>query len=279
MDLGARRRHWPSSTRRNCYQLNPAFKRRITMDGPKHLLVPISNAQILATNLQEMPEQELVDWHEYKVRPGDSLYTIARRHNLTVGMLQEINRLPGNHLRIGQLLSIPSQSGQPAPVAARTVASQTSASGSSYNYRVRNGDSLWTIARAHKVSVNDLQRWNKLPANSLKIDQVLTLHGGSGKNAEQGMQTATLYKVREGDSLYAIAKRFNVNLAHLQSWNPEQQCAPATRPDADPVPGQLTSAATPKRYPMRRGGTAFSSRDKLLLYRLPFRRHGPGPLT
>ena len=219
MDLG-RAAKLAELDEQELYLLNPAFKRRITMDGPKHLLVPISNAQILATNLQEMPEQELVDWHEYKVRPGDSLYTIARRHNLTVGMLQEINRLPGNHLRIGQLLSIPSQSGQPAPVAARTVASQTSASGSSYNYRVRNGDSLWTIARAHKVSVKDLQRWNKLPANSLKIDQVLTLHGGSGKNAEQGMQTATLYKVREGDSLYAIAKRFNVNLAHLQSWNP-----------------------------------------------------------
>ncbi|MBD7978925.1 lytic transglycosylase [Serpens gallinarum] len=199
------------------YMLNPAFKRRITMDGPKHLLVPTGNVEILAANLAEMPEQELVDWHEYKVRSGDSLYTIARRNNLTVGMLQEINRLSGSHLRIGQVLSIPSHAGQPARSTAPTnLASHTS--GSSYNYRVKNGDSLWTIARAHQVSVKDLQRWNKLSGNNLRIDQVLTLHGGTGKSTQT--QTATLYKVREGDSLYRIAKRFNVNLANLQSWNP-----------------------------------------------------------
>lgn len=196
------------------YLLNPAFKRRITMDGPRHLLVPRDNAETLATNLAQLPQEDLVDWREYKVRPGDSLYTIARQHNLTVGMLQEINRIKGTHLRIGQLLSIPSHAGQPARSA---VAISRPAAEGTYNYRVKNGDSLWTIAANHKVSVADIKRWNKLNGNRLRIDQVLTLHGG---RAQPTGDQPTLYKVRKGDSLYAIAKRFNVNVSHLQSWNP-----------------------------------------------------------
>lgn len=202
------------------YLLNPAFKRRITMDGPRHLLVPTSNAEILASNLAQLPQEDLVDWREYKVRPGDSLYTIARQHNLTVGMLQEINRIKGTHLRIGQMLSIPSHAGQPAP-APRTVLASASGEGS-YNYRVKNGDSLWTIAANHKVSVADIKRWNKLPGNRLRIDQVLTLRGGSARPAGE---QPTIYKVRKGDSLYAIAKRFKVNVSHLQNWNPNSSSA------------------------------------------------------
>lgn len=201
------------------YLLNPAFKRRITMDGPRHLLVPISNAEILAANLAQLPQEDLVDWHEYKVRPGDSLYTIARRTNLTVGMLQEINRIKGTHLRVGQLLSIPSQGGQAAPAARTAVAKAPS--GDAYNYRVKNGDSLWTIAARHNVSVADIKRWNKLSGSRLRIDQVLTLRGGNARPASE----PTLYKVRKGDSLYAIAKRFNVNVSHLQSWNPDSSSA------------------------------------------------------
>ena len=200
------------------YLLNPAFKRRITMDGPRHLLVPTSHAQTLASNLAQLPQEDLVDWHEYKVRPGDSLYVIARHNNLTVGMLQEINRIKGTHLRVGQVLSIPSHGGQPA--AARTAVA-SAASGDSYNYRVKNGDSLWTIAARHNVSVADIKRWNKLSGSRLRIDQVLTLRGGNARPNRE----PTLYEVRQGDSLYAIAKRFNVNLSRLQSWNPDTSSA------------------------------------------------------
>ena len=97
------------------------------------------------------------------------------------------------------------------------LASASTGGEGTYNYRVKNGDSLWTIAANHKVSVTDIKRWNKLSGNRLRIDQVLTLRGGS---AQPTGEQPTIYKVRKGDSLYAIAKRFNVNVSHLQSWNP-----------------------------------------------------------
>src|SRR5690606_17850670 len=89
------------------YQLNPAFTRRITLDGPQQLLVPQEKAEMLAANLALMKPQDLVDWHQYSVSPGDTLSSIASRHQVSVRTLREINRLPGNSLRIGQILSIP----------------------------------------------------------------------------------------------------------------------------------------------------------------------------
>lgn len=198
------------------YQLNPAFTRRVTLDGPLQLLVPQDKAEMLEASLALMKPQELVDWQEYRVRPGDSLGAIANRYNLTVTTLRDINRLRTDRLDIGQVLSIPASAGgtrQALHAVARNTATAPR------NYRVREGDSLWTIARANDVSVADLQRWNQLSGSALTVGQALFLQGPAGGTAAT-KQPATYYKVKRGDSLYAIAKRFNVGLGSLKRWNP-----------------------------------------------------------
>ncbi len=87
--------------------LNPAFKKGITIDGPLHLLVPTDKAQLFSANLAIMKPQNVVKRHEYRVSAGDSLHGIANRHHLTVSALKNINKLTSNHLRVGQILSIP----------------------------------------------------------------------------------------------------------------------------------------------------------------------------
>lgn len=204
------------------YLLNPAFKKGITLDGPQHLLVPTDKAELLTANLSLMKPSERVDWQQYRVRSGDSLHSIANRHQLTVNTLKDINKLSGNNLRIGQLLSIPAQPGV-APreqVFERSVAERAP----SRSYRVKSGDNLWQIARQHKVAVKDVRRWNKLSGNSLRVGQVLTLQAGKPAGDSRGSsarQSATYYKVRQGDSLYLIAKRFKVPMKSLQIWNPK----------------------------------------------------------
>ena len=204
------------------YLLNPAFKKGITLDGPQHLLIPTDKAELLTANLSLMKPQELVDWQQYRVRSGDSLHSIANRHQLTVNTLKDINKLSSNNLRIGQVLSIPAQPGVPVreSVFQRSVAH----SAPSRTYRVKSGDNLWLIAKNHKVAVKDVQRWNKLSGNNLRVGQVLTLQTGrpsSGGSGSAPRQSATYYKVRQGDSLYLIAKRFKVPMKSLQSWNPK----------------------------------------------------------
>lgn len=207
------------------YQLNPAFMRRVTMDGPQHLLVPIDKAELLTANLSLLGEEKQLDWREYRVRPGDSLHGIAQRHRLTVKTLTDINNLQSNTLKIGQVLQIPAHADDTQTRLAK-LADEINPASAARQYRVRSGDTLWSIARQNAVQVNDLKRWNRLPGGALKIGQILTLNASTPTNqparasTPKAKETVTYYKVREGDSLYRIAQRFKIDLSHLQRWNP-----------------------------------------------------------
>jgi membrane-bound lytic murein transglycosylase D len=216
------------------YQLNPAFTRRITLDGPQHLLVPSDKAEMFAASLALMKPQDLVDWQQYKVRPGDTLGAIANRHRLSVNIIRDINRLRGDALQIGQVLSIPqsaatTQSQELLHAVARSQPAPRS-------YRVRQGDNLWDIAKAQKISVRDLQRWNNLSGSSIKVGQALFLQAAG--NNKQTKPSPTYYKVKKGDSLYVIAKRFNVQINSLKTWNP--------RDSAKLKPGQTLTLYIPR---------------------------------
>ncbi|MBF7730700.1 lytic transglycosylase [Pseudomonas sp. N040] len=211
--------------------LNPAFKKGVTLGGPQQLLVPVAMADQFETNLALYKPQKTIDWQEYRVRPGDSLHGIANRYYLTVNTLKDINGLKSNHLRVGQVLSIPAD---PAHAqAAPLYEARPGKAPASRQYVVRKGDNLGLIARKNGVAVADIKRWNNLRSTNLKIGQVLKLQGGSsglavktsssGKSqAASGAPTArpTTYKVRSGDTLYQIASRFRVDLKQLQKWNP-----------------------------------------------------------
>jgi membrane-bound lytic murein transglycosylase D len=101
----------------------------------------------------------------HNVRSGESLSVIARRYKVSQRDLMQWNKLSDpNKLRVGQTLVVFHSPAQQAPKPA------------SQNYTVRSGDSLWSIARKHKVKLQDLMQWNDLdtasvlqPGQSLKI--------------------------------------------------------------------------------------------------------------
>lgn len=215
-------------------QLNPAFKKNITRGGPLQLLVPTEKAERLTNTLAQIEPSNMVDFQEYRVRKGDSLHGIANRYQLSTNDLKEANDLNGNNLSVGQTLSIPLPVGSapvPTPFPASkpvAVASSTTTSVKLKSYQVKNGDNLWQIAKANKVDVGDLRRWNNLPDNAVKPGQTLALQGTQqvvrsiAKNSPaQGRETVTYYKVQKGDSMYMIAKRFNVEVQSLKTWNPK----------------------------------------------------------
>ncbi|MDZ3990883.1 lytic transglycosylase domain-containing protein [Pseudomonas sp. Teo4] len=156
-------------------QLNPAFKKRMTVDGPKQLLVPTAKAQLLTNSLNNLKPEQLVS-----LQPRKAVF-------------------------------------EAAVAEAKAPAARS--------YRVKRGDNLASIAKANRVSVKDIQRWNKLPGNRLRAGQVLALRGGNapsaaGNRVAASQKRSTQYKVRKGDSLYLVAKRFNVEMKHLKRWNP-----------------------------------------------------------
>ena len=101
----------------------------------------------------------------HRVRPGESLSVIALRYHVTVGDLQRWNNITDPRtLRAGKTITV------------FHSPTQAPASGGTVQYIVQRGDSLWTIARKHKVKINDIQSWNGLgnntviqPGQSIKI--------------------------------------------------------------------------------------------------------------
>ncbi|EKF74899.1 membrane-bound lytic murein transglycosylase D [Alcanivorax hongdengensis A-11-3] len=214
------------------YLLNPSFNRWATSpDGPHRLLVPVDKADGFRTRLASLPKDQRMQWARYQIRPGDSLIAIARQYRTTPQVLRSINHLNGNTIIAGRTLLIPgpSASGNSYTLSESQRLAQTQARGSEgrqrVNYTVRSGDTLWDIARRNNVKVSQLAKWNNMaPRDSLHIGQSLAIwtHGTqvASNNADNpNMIRKVHYAVRNGDSLYAIADRFNVSVNDITNWN------------------------------------------------------------
>jgi len=90
-------------------------------------------------------------------------------------------------------------------------------------YKVTSGDTLFSIAKKYKVSISDLAKLNKLGANTLILPgQVLKIPAtGYMEAAKEAVEynNKTVYTVRKGDTLYSIAKNYNMRLDTLRKLN------------------------------------------------------------
>ena len=97
-----------------------------------------------------------------KVKKGDTLERIARRHGSTVKQIVALNHLPSTFLRIGQVLKIPTGNKGKS-----NALKQISAAEGEY-YTVKPGDNPWTIAMKHHMKVHDLLKLNHLDERKAK---------------------------------------------------------------------------------------------------------------
>jgi membrane-bound lytic murein transglycosylase D len=160
----------------------------------------------------------------YRVKPGDTWWGISKKYNVPVADLQQVNDgSKTKALKVGQSLRIPGQgaASEPATADARKWASKRA------NYLVRQGDTIWSIAKQFKVEPSSLLKANGLKGSStLKVGQKLFVPDVGSvetrvakEQADAVRKDLVSYKVQPGDSLWGIAKRFGVTPVELQSWN------------------------------------------------------------
>jgi LysM repeat protein len=170
-------------------------------------------------------------WVGYTVRPGDTLSAIATRTATTPGALAAHNHLRGggNHLSVGQRLSVPRTAAQHrADVArAKAAAAARAAAIRRATYTVRGGDTLSAIAARRGVTLAALLKANRLsmrsvihPGQKLRIPGAAARVGASRPAATPKAKVSiTSYRVRNGDTLSAIAARTKTPLRTLYSMN------------------------------------------------------------
>lgn len=135
----------------------------------------------------------------YTVQAGDDLGEIARRHGLTLETLLAVNGLPSTTVNPGTVLVL--------------------SSGGSFEmrktYKVLEGDTLYTIALAFDISVEDLIAINDLEGSVIHPGQVLAVSGAPPKTPS-GPLVITL---EPGDTLWDIARTHDLSAAEVAAAN------------------------------------------------------------
>ena len=97
---------------------------------------------------------------KHKIRKGDSLFKIARRHGTTIKSLKRLNRLKSNKLSPGKYLKVSSS---------RYSRNKSRRYSKRYiTHKVKRGDNLFDIARKHGTTVKKIKRLNNLNNNKIK---------------------------------------------------------------------------------------------------------------
>jgi membrane-bound lytic murein transglycosylase D len=206
--------------------LNPAYNQWATSpEGPYHFLLPIENVGQFTKSVEENKGKG-VTLVRYEVQSGDTISVLAQKYNSTSQVIRTANGLKNDTIRIGQHLLIPTSTKDDTAYALsatnRLAKTQATARGEyKETHTVVRGDSLWTIARAHKVSHQSLAKWNGMgPRDTLRIGQKLVIW----KQGEDGAIIRTVYyKVRNGDTISDIASKFKVKGTDIIKWNDLQK--------------------------------------------------------
>ena len=158
------------------------------------------------SNITTMPQ-----YKNYQVKKGDTIYSIARENNIDVETLRKDNAISGDKLSIGQIIQIRIEGGQNVVEECFGESYIPQVSNGTKLYTVKKGDSLYKIAKANNVSVDQIINLNNLTSSSLSLGQVLKIPAS--------IQPQTTYTVKKGDNLYEIARRYNTSVDEIKRKN------------------------------------------------------------
>lgn len=143
----------------------------------------------------------------YVVKKGDNLYSIARQYGINVSDLKKYNNLASDVLSIGQIIEIPSSTSIVTP-------SEDDIINEENTYIVQRGDTLYSISKKYGVSIEDIKNANNLTSDILTVGNTIIIPIGS-----TSVNNIIIYKVKRGDSLWALAREYNTTIDDIKQLN------------------------------------------------------------
>ena len=174
---------------------------------------------------EEAPRYDRGEKVIHRVHRGDTLGRIASKYRTDVASVRQWNRLSGSSIRPGQRLTL--------YYATRAAAAGAESNGTvpavtaTGEYRVRRGDTLFSIAQRFSMTLQQLRSVNNLGRNSIirpgdrlrvaapERSETAT----SGAEGEHSSNSVIRYRIRPGDTLERIASRHQVQIQDLIRWN------------------------------------------------------------
>lgn len=183
---------------------------------------------------------------KHKILWGESLWTISRKYGTSTNQIKKWNGIkdpkyikPGDELIVS---GIPETTSLPV-VAAKEQKTQDIESlptdrqvnsGNKTVHVVKNGESLWTIAKKYNVSIEKIKEWNEMSDTKIYAGKKLAIKD-EGTHSEETLlasaqpeeiassvnaeNSSDVHVVESGDTIWDIAKKYNVSTTDIKSWN------------------------------------------------------------
>jgi membrane-bound lytic murein transglycosylase D len=169
-------------------------------------------------------------WIRHTVRRGESLSNLSQKYGVSTNDIRDWNKLSGNTIYVGQELAIFN-----SPINRQAAPSQAIGtvdvigpvpqrkSEDIIIHKVKSGETLAQIAGRYRVTVRDIRDLNNLTGSMIRVGQELKIQkvtsSGLLAEASQQSRSSDLHLVQRGDTLWNIARMYNVTVDEIREWN------------------------------------------------------------
>ena len=162
----------------------------------------------------------------YTVKAGESVWSVANKNGITMNQLIEWNNIKDNFIYPGQQLIVKggnstntntgSTTSAAKPNTPNTSATTSTSSSGNTMYTVKAGESVWSVANKHHITMDQLIEWNNIKNNFIYPGQQVIVKKGSSQTTNHGSKT---YTVKSGESVWGVADSHGITMAQLIEWN------------------------------------------------------------
>ncbi len=166
----------------------------------------------------------------YTVKAGESVWSVANKNGITMDQLIEWNNIKNNFIYPGQQLIVKggtsantntgSTTSAAKPNTPNTSATTSTSSTGNTMYTVKAGESVWSVANKHHITMDQLIEWNNIKNNFIYPgQQVIVKKGSSQSTNQQSVTGSKTYTVKSGESVWSVADSHGITMAQLIEWN------------------------------------------------------------
>lgn len=204
----------------------------------KHTTKDTASIAAASSSNKIFKEEKVVSYKDvvkyYRVKSGDNLGEISDKYGVSVAEIKKWNKLKSNNIALGASLKIIKNERVVTTVRKEVKADkiETAVASNDNNtegntqasdfYEVQKGDNLFSIAKKFNVSIEDLKKWNNLEDLNVQLGSKLALANKEESAIAEAPKTETKiveHKVKKGEYLGTIAKKYNVTVAEIKEWN------------------------------------------------------------
>ncbi len=253
---------WARGLKKAGYATDPTYPDKLIYIIEKYHLNKMDKDVLaqMSVKVEDTPEDDPANKKKkfiYEVQEGETLFTISRKFNIPVKDIQRINNLNDFDIYKGQILvltesdnSSQSQSANDPvsePQQDNNISDNQSVSPTGYNnvdtntgedtafdnndnlilHVVKQGETLFSLSKMYKVSIDDLRRINHLSDNNISVGKVIKIPKNNDNNQTTAPAATTnnthskavYHVVKPGETLYRIHVNYKVPIATLRKLN------------------------------------------------------------